>query len=142
MTERLIKEADLKSFCRELLPTLISSNPFVLWLIGEMGAGKTTFVREYLRMCGLAEATPVVSPTYTIVNEYYLEPDWYAHLDLYRAGDEFSFDELGLHDLKSFRGFFVEWPEQAEPPEWLIPTHRLKISYQGDQRGYEFSSLV
>ena len=110
---------------------------FVLWLQGEMGAGKTSFVRAYLYELGLSEHTPVVSPTYTIMNEYQIGHDLYAHLDLYRADENFSLQELGVHDARPYRGLFVELPEQGGPGEILPATHVLKIDADGwDRRVY------
>lgn len=109
---------------------------FVLWLQGEMGAGKTSFVRAFLYQKGLSERTPVVSPTYTIMNEYQIGADWYAHLDLYRADEAFSLNELGVHDARPYRGLFVEWPEQGGPGEILPATHILKIEADGWERRY------
>jgi tRNA threonylcarbamoyl adenosine modification protein YjeE len=106
---------------------------FVLWLQGEMGAGKTSFVRAYLYEQGLSENTPVVSPTYTIMNEYQIGHDWYAHLDLYRADENFSLQELGVHDARPYRGLFVEWPEQGGPGEILPATHILRIEPDGSE---------
>lgn len=107
---------------------------FVLWLHGEMGAGKTTLVRKFLRQRGLPEDTPVVSPTYTIMNEYEVGDDWYAHLDLYRAEESFSLDEIGVKDGKEYRGIFLEWPDNPGEDETLDPTHILHISYEDDGR--------
>ncbi len=100
---------------------------FVLWLQGEMGAGKTSFVRAYLYELGLPSHTPVVSPTYTLMNEYKIGEDWYAHLDLYRADARFSLDELGVRDVRRYRGIFIEWPEQAGASETLGASHILQI---------------
>ncbi len=116
---------------------LVRYSYFVLWLQGEMGAGKTSFVRAYLYEQGLSPNTPVVSPTYTIMNEYQIGHDWYAHLDLYRADENFSLQELGVHDARPYRGLFVEWPEQGGPGEILPATHMLKIEPDGwDRRFY------
>jgi tRNA threonylcarbamoyl adenosine modification protein YjeE len=106
---------------------------FVLWLQGDMGAGKTSFVRAYLYEEGLSENTPVVSPTYTIMNEYQIGQDWYAHLDLYRADENFSLQELGVHDARPYRGLFVEWPEQGGPGEILPASHILRIEQDGSE---------
>lgn len=127
-----VDEAGLPALAAKILPILEQANPFVLLLEGEMGSGKTTFVREFLKVCGLDDDTPVMSPTYTIVNEYRLNKEWYAHLDLYRAESHFSFEELGLTDLKEHRGFFIEWPSQADTSHALQATHRLKIATGDD----------
>ena len=114
---------------------------YTLWLCGEMGAGKTSLVRNYLYSLGLSERTPVVSPTYTIMNEYRIEKDWYAHLDLYRASQGFSLDELGIHDVRPFKGILVEWPEQAGEAEMLPPTHKIFIeTISMDKRSYTFAA--
>lgn len=113
---------------------VIRSHPFVLWLQGDMGAGKTSFVRHFLYHEGLSERTPVVSPTYTIMNEYQIGSEWFAHLDLYRADEFFSLNELGVHDARPYRGLFVEWPEQGGPGEVLQATHVLRIEPDGWER--------
>ena len=107
---------------------------FVLWLQGDMGAGKTSFVRALFYKLGLSPQTPVVSPTYTIMNEYLIQKDWYAHLDLYRADESFSLQELGVLDARPYRGLFVEWPEQGGPGEILPATHILQIEADGGER--------
>lgn len=139
LQKRAFGEDQLPQFCQEIRASLEQSKPFALCLIGEMGAGKTTFVREYLKACGLAPETPVMSPTYTIVNEYCINKQWYAHLDLYRAESHFSFEELGLTDLKEHRGFFIEWPQQADISESLTATHELYI--ERSEEGVESSRL-
>jgi tRNA threonylcarbamoyladenosine biosynthesis protein TsaE len=88
----------------------------VVTLVGELGAGKTTFVRGACRALGFA--APVTSPTFTIGHRYEA-PVPVAHLDLYRI-DELSAEEWG--DLEPyFDGTiaFVEWPEHAGT--WLPP---------------------
>ena len=111
---------------------------YVLWLQGEMGAGKTSFVRHYLYSLGLPIHTPVVSPTYTIMNEYKIGENWYAHLDLYRANERFSLDELGVRDAREYHGIFIEWPLEAGALETMAATHILKIEAAPDfsQRCY------
>ena len=105
----------------------LGQEKFSLWLDGEMGAGKTTFVREFLRHKGLSEDTPVSSPTYTILNEYSIGEKWFAHMDLYRAEEEFSMDEIGVRDTKDYHGFFIEWPDVPSEEETIKPTHKLQI---------------
>ena len=83
---------------------------------GELGAGKTTFVRGACRALGVA--TPVTSPTFTIGHRYEA-PVPVAHLDLYRLGG------LGAEDWGDLEPYFdgtiafVEWPEHAGA--WLPP---------------------
>ncbi|HZQ03642.1 MAG TPA: tRNA (adenosine(37)-N6)-threonylcarbamoyltransferase complex ATPase subunit type 1 TsaE [Gaiellaceae bacterium] len=86
----------------------------VVTVAGELGSGKTTFVRGACRALGVSE--PVTSPTFTIGHRY-AAPVPVAHLDLYRVRS-LSADEWG--DLEPyFDGTiaFVEWPEHAG--DWL-----------------------
>jgi tRNA threonylcarbamoyladenosine biosynthesis protein TsaE len=89
----------------------------VVGVSGELGAGKTTFVRGAARALGVLE--PVSSPTYTIGHRYEAATP-VAHLDLYRVA---GLDSEAWGDLEPyFDGSiaFVEWPEHGG--EWLPPT--------------------
>ena len=133
-----LKEASLIEVIKKL-DAEFSNKKFSLWMEGEMGSGKTTFVREFLRYKGLPEDTPVSSPTYTILNEYSIDDSWFAHMDLYRAEEEFSMDEIGARDTREYHGFFIEWPEVPSEEETIKPTHKLEIKYSedGDSRSYK-----
>lgn len=86
----------------------------VVAISGELGAGKTTFVRGAARALGVSE--PVTSPTFTIGRRYAGRVP-VSHLDLYRLGDGLGAEEPGLLDdyLTSDAVAFVEWPEAAAP---------------------------
>jgi tRNA threonylcarbamoyladenosine biosynthesis protein TsaE len=104
-TERLAAE-----LARELRPG------DVVTVSGELGSGKTTFVRGACRALGVD--APITSPTFTIGHRYPGRPD-VSHLDLYRFR---SVDPEEWGDLEPyFEGaiVFVEWPEAAA--EWLPP---------------------
>ncbi len=85
----------------------------VVLVSGDLGAGKTTFVRGALRALGVTE--PVTSPTFVVGHLYDAAHGPAAHLDLYRLGD-LGDEDPGL--LDPFFGpdviTFVEWPERAE----------------------------
>ncbi len=135
-------ETGLQDLASSIIDCLNKSCNWVVWLDGPMGAGKTTLVRYILRELGLSEDEPVLSPTYTLINEYDVDGLWYAHMDLYRAETNFNFDELGL-DFRKYKGFFVEWPEAPGEDETILPTHKIAISYSGDhRRRYQFSDIV
>ena len=101
----------------------------VVLVSGELGAGKTTFVRGASRALGVRAR--VTSPTFTIGQLYAGDPD-IAHLDLYRLDGA----EPGLLEdyLTPDRIGFLEWPELAEP-ELERVTARVRIEHAGgDQR--------
>jgi tRNA threonylcarbamoyladenosine biosynthesis protein TsaE len=74
---------------------------------GELGAGKTTFVRGACRALGVTQ--PVTSPTYTIGNRYEADPP-VSHLDLYRLGEVTPADWGDLEPYFEGAIVFVEWP--------------------------------
>jgi tRNA threonylcarbamoyladenosine biosynthesis protein TsaE len=84
----------------------------VVLVSGEMGAGKTTFVRGAARALGVG--VPVTSPTFTIARRYEDGRVPISHLDLYRLdGLDDEEPELLADELAGDRVAFVEWPEQA-----------------------------
>ncbi|MBA2347151.1 MAG: tRNA (adenosine(37)-N6)-threonylcarbamoyltransferase complex ATPase subunit type 1 TsaE [Solirubrobacterales bacterium] len=86
----------------------------VVLLTGEMGTGKTTFVRGALRALGVTR--PVTSPTFTLGQRYDEAIPPAAHLDLHRLAGLDDEDPALLHDyVGPGRIAFVEWPERAEP---------------------------
>lgn len=86
--------------------------PAVLYLTGELGAGKTTLVRGFLRACGVA--TPVRSPTYTLLNLYEAAALTLLHLDLYRLRDPGELEHLGLREwARPGSLWLIEWPQKA-----------------------------
>jgi tRNA threonylcarbamoyladenosine biosynthesis protein TsaE len=97
----------------------------VVLVSGELGAGKTTFVRGACRALGVS--ANVTSPTFTIGQLYAGSPD-VAHLDLYRLAGA----EPGLLEdyLTADRIGFLEWPELAEP-ELERVTARVRIEHAG-----------
>jgi tRNA threonylcarbamoyladenosine biosynthesis protein TsaE len=88
----------------------------VVFLQGQLGAGKTTFVRGWLR--GRSYHGAVKSPTYSLIMSYPLAIGTCYHLDLYRLGSGDEPEFLGIRDLLVKSALiFIEWPEQAA--EWL-----------------------
>jgi len=84
----------------------------VLYLTGELGSGKTTFARGFLRALGVSE--PVRSPTYTLLELYPAGPLTLLHIDLYRLRDPAEVDSLGLREwAREHCVWLIEWPERA-----------------------------
>jgi tRNA threonylcarbamoyladenosine biosynthesis protein TsaE len=104
----------------------------VLYLQGDLGAGKTTCARSLLRALGVVG--PIRSPTYTLVENYELASLTCIHVDLYRLQTRAEIEELGLRDLVGPGCLLlVEWPERggaALPPADL----ELALNYAGDGR--------
>lgn len=93
----------------------------VVAVAGELGAGKTTFVRGAARALGVAE--PVTSPTYAIGNRYEGRVP-VSHLDLYRLAELGEADWADLEPYFEGAVAFVEWPEAGEG--WL-PASRVRV---------------
>ena len=85
----------------------------LLLLEGEMGAGKTTFVRGLAR--GMGVAGDVMSPTFQLVRVY-PGPVQLAHVDLYRVEDAAELGDLGLDDLLDQGAVVVEWGDRLSEP--------------------------
>jgi tRNA threonylcarbamoyladenosine biosynthesis protein TsaE len=82
------------------------------YLSGELGAGKTTCVRSFLRTLGVAGS--IRSPTYSLIEAYRLAALTCVHVDLYRLQGPLEVHELGLRDFLSANCLLlVEWPEKG-----------------------------
>jgi tRNA threonylcarbamoyladenosine biosynthesis protein TsaE len=93
----------------------------VVTVSGELGAGKTTFVRGACRMLGVT--APVTSPTYTIGHRYEGSPD-VSHLDLYRFTAVSAAEWADLEPYFEDAIAFVEWPEAGEG---VLPAPRFAV---------------
>ncbi|KTD64379.1 tRNA (adenosine(37)-N6)-threonylcarbamoyltransferase complex ATPase subunit type 1 TsaE [Legionella spiritensis] len=105
--------------------------PLVFTLSGEIGAGKTSFVRALLR--GLGIDGPVKSPTFSLLESYQYK-DWQIHhFDLYRIHDETELEYIGFRDFFTQRAFCcIEWPERAPHSLPRVDIHGvLAISGEG-----------
>jgi tRNA threonylcarbamoyladenosine biosynthesis protein TsaE len=96
--------------------------PLLVTLRGELGAGKTTFVRAWLRQLGIMGH--INSPTFTLVEPYETKQGMYYHFDLYRLKTPEELELLGFRDYL-LGGCLIEWPENGQGylPEPDIQVH-------------------
>ena len=114
-------EDDTRQFAARLahqLSTLTPEDSLFIELHGDLGAGKTTFVRHLLQTMGVTGR--IKSPTYAIVEAYddiknaLYQPLNLWHFDFYRFNDPLEWEEAGFRDIFASKGIkLVEWPEKA-----------------------------
>lgn len=105
----------------------------ILWLDGDLGAGKTTLVRALLRALG--HTGPVKSPTYTLVEVYAVSSLYLYHFDFYRFESPEEFVDAGLDDyFRQGALCLVEWPDKAAgfvPPPDIVLSFRFRDEDDG-----------
>ena len=90
---------------------------------GDMGAGKTTFIKVIAKALGVKEL--VSSPTFSIVNEYQGKGNTFYHFDFYRIKNLQEAYDIGYEEyFFSGNTCFIEWPEKVEE---LLPEHYIKV---------------
>jgi len=91
---------------------------------GDMGAGKTTFIKSLCEVLGVRES--VTSPTFSIVNEYRGADATVYHFDFYRLKSQTEAFDMGYEEYFYSRAYcFIEWPEKIAD---LLPDSYLKVS--------------
>ena len=130
----LEKLEDVQAFAQGVAKLLTPG--LVIFLQGDLGVGKTTFVRAVLHALGYTEK--VKSPTYTLVETYVIGALTIYHFDLYRLNDAEELWYLGIEEYFAQDAItFVEWPEQGRG---VLPAPDLLFCYQGRQLTIEAKS--
>lgn len=120
------RSAEQTRLLGEQLGRLLPAGSLVL-LQGDLGAGKTCLATGIARGVGVDSATPITSPTYTLLNSYQGQLPLY-HFDLYRLADGEELDELGFDEYFNGDGVaLVEWPERH--PELIEQGVLIELSY-------------
>jgi tRNA threonylcarbamoyladenosine biosynthesis protein TsaE len=120
-------EKETAALGRSLASSLAADS--VVLLVGDLGAGKTAFVRGLAEGLGVSPAE-VSSPTFTLIQEYRGGRLPLLHVDLYRLNDPQEVDDLGLEELGSGAVVAIEWADKlpAPPPDAI----RVTIEHAGE----------
>lgn len=129
--EIIIKSLDeLEKFAKEFSKNL-KGNEIIL-LEGDLGAGKTTFTKYLLKHLGVEE--DVVSPTFTIMNEYDGKFNVY-HIDMYRI------DRFDISDIVGRGIIIIEWPKDEEYSSYGVDVYKISIDILEDSRVFKVERL-
>lgn len=113
--------SQLKAVAKQLRGQIKSGQ--LVYLKGDLGAGKTTFTQFFLQACGVKEH--VKSPTYTLYETYQVAEQIYVHMDLYRLTDPEELYFLGIEDIINRKNIIlVEWPIKGHgvlpEADWIL----------------------
>lgn len=128
MQTRILKEEDWEHFVQEeIFPLLVHSNIFAL--VGDLGAGKTTFSKTFLKQLGVKQH--VQSPTFSIINSYNVAKDSFTkvfHVDVYRIDDLKELKVLHFDEILSNPEhiIIIEWADKIKS---LIPMNTVWIQF-------------
>ncbi len=120
-THILANEAELQAVAKRLA-ALIRPGAIV-FLEGQLGAGKTTFVRHFLQALGYSGR--VKSPTYAVVETHTIDQQVVHHFDWYRLSTAEALEDMGFRDYIDGKAIcFIEWPSQVPhftiQPDWVL----------------------
>ncbi len=106
------------------------SAPLRFYFFGEIGAGKSCFIRALLQTLGVKQK--IKSPTFSIIETYSANSQNYVHMDLYRLMDEEELDYLGLDEYELDASIIlIEWPEKVS----CLPISDLNIKLDSIEFG-------
>ena len=114
------------------------TSALIVHLTGDLGAGKTTLARGFLKQLG-HEGT-VKSPTYTLFETYELRDLSVVHLDLYRLQEPSELDALGLRDMDRPRTvWLVEWPDRGAG---RLPAADLSVALEAGESAHVLTAVA
>jgi len=123
MTYQISKLAELPTVAQQIIDQLQHK---IICFEGEMGAGKTTFIKEFVTILGTDD--PISSPTFSIVNEYDTLKGKVYHFDFYRLNEEEEALDFGVEDYFYSDAYsLIEWPSKIEN---LIPEEHHIITIE------------
>lgn len=129
---------ELQAAANELLNSCKEKRVFAFF--GEMGAGKTTFIKSICEALGVKD--PISSPTFSIVNEYLsVDGKKIYHFDFYRIKNVNEAYDMGYEDYLFSNAYcFIEWPEKIAE---LLPENsvNVNITVKGEQRVISFENV-
>lgn len=126
-----------------------------IYLHGQLGAGKTTWVRAFLRACGIDGR--IKSPSFSVVESYEHDGITFHHLDFYRQTDPHAWQGGGLRDVMTENAVtLVEWPEHAaglptphmeiwidwEHPDQAEGPRQLRVQINHPEQGLDLTAAV
>tara|TARA_Y100001970_G_scaffold167947_1_gene205460 strand:- start:3728 stop:4207 length:480 start_codon:yes stop_codon:yes gene_type:complete len=132
------KEIDTKLISKIISNHLVNGD--IVFLYGEIGVGKTTFVKyliNFLQKKNKEKTTEVPSPTFNVVNEYLIKKQKFIHYDLYRIKDETELNNIGLFEDSKNCISFVEWPEVIKRK----PKNRIDL-YFNYEKNFKKRNLI
>ena len=144
---------DTRNFSKNISKIVRSGD--IIFLYGEIGVGKTTFVRffiNYLENKNGIKNSDVLSPTFNIVYDYNIENIKILHYDLYRLRKYKDISQLGMFETSNDGIKIVEWPEliESKPKDRvdiefqyskLIDSRKVKIIGFGKWKDYKFNEI-
>ena len=129
--------SEIRLAARRFLSEMGNNKIFAFY--GEMGTGKTTFIKAVCEEMGVCEI--VTSPTFAIINEYHTDKgEVVYHFDFYRIDKLEEVFDFGCEDyFYSGNVCFIEWPKLVEP---LLPPDAVKISITETENGGRVVSSI
>ena len=132
---------DTKNMAKDIAP-FIKNN--IIFLNGEIGAGKTTFTKYLVEIYGLNDE--VCSPTFSLENRYNTKNGLIIHFDLYRIKNEEELDMIGFYDtLKEDATILIEWADKFNIEKYIknykiisFKIHDSNIRYVTIKTGYNY----